>query len=115
MSELLHLTVKQSNACWRLFIDEVVRIASDVNVIKCIDDCFNVKTLLHSTLSQSNDKQLMFELLHLISMKLNALTMLFDVKKTASDFQRSDALTKLFVIKTAAFDAEIIECTYEIV
>ena len=109
--------------------------ASDADAIRCTGDwkwyqycciwcwdhqmhwrnCFDVSTLLHSISSRSDDRQLIFELLHSIAIKLNALTMLFDVRKTASDFERLNALTKLSVIKTAAFDAEIIECTDEIV
>ena len=55
------------------------------------------------------------ELLHSIAMRLNALTMLFDVKKTAPDPERSDALTKLFDCQTAAFDRETIRCTLTVV
>ena len=115
MSNMLHSAVKRSNARWQLSVDEVVRAASDADVIRCTDDCFVSKTLLHSISSRSDDRQLMSKLLHSIAMKLNALTMLFDVRKAASDFEQSNALTKLFVIKTAAFDAEIIECIDEIV
>ena len=95
MSKLLHSIVKRSNARWRLFVDEIIRTASDVDVIKCIDDCFVSKTL-HSASSRSNEKQLMFELLHSIAMRLNALTIENDVKH-------------------AAFDRETIKCTLTIV
>ena len=84
-------TIKCSDDCL------IVRTAFDVDVIKCTDGCFVSKTLLHSISSRSNDRQLMSELLHSITMKLNALTMLSDVRKAASDFERSNALTKLSV------------------
>ena len=97
--------------------DEVVRAASDVDVIRCTDDCFDVR-LLHSTSKRSDERQLMLKLLHLIAMKLDARWRLFeeiartasdvdvikctdgclDVRKTASDLERSDALTRLSVM-----------------
>ena len=96
MSKLLHPTVKRPNARWRLFVDEVARAASDANAIRCTGDwmkcqscciwcwnhqmhwrsCFDVSTL-HSTLSRSNERQLMPELLHSIAMRLNALANFF--------------------------------------
>ena len=38
-----------------------------------------------------------------------------DVREAAFDFERSDALTKLFDCQTAASDANVIRCTLTIV
>ena len=115
----------------------VKNAASDVDVIRCTDDCFDVNTLLHSVSSRSDEKQLMSKSLHLIAMRLNALTiendirhvafnretikctltivwkscqdciwcrchqmhwrLFVDVREAASDFEQSNALTKLSV------------------
>ena len=96
MSELLHSTVKRSNARWSLFVDEVVKTVFDVDVIKCTDDCLCQNVALHQTSSRSNKRQLMFEFLHLIATKSNALTELFDCQ-------------------TAAFVRETIKCTLTVV
>ena len=52
MSKLLNSIAIKLNARWRLF-EEIVRTASDVDVIKCTDDCFDVKETA-SDLKQSN-------------------------------------------------------------
>ena len=77
MLKLLHSIAMKLDARWRLF-EKIVRTAFDVDVIKCIDDCF-------------------------------------DVRKTASDFKQSNALTKLSDYQTAAFDVDVIKCTLTIV
>ena len=82
----LHSIVKWSNARWRLsvakirwlnvFRDETSKIAFDAQIVKCIDDfvCFFV---CYQTVKQTN--------------------CWFNVKKTAFNFEWSNALTKLFV------------------
>ena len=41
MSGMLHPTVKRPDARWRLSVDEVVRAASDADVIRCTDGCLD--------------------------------------------------------------------------
>ena len=82
---LLHSIVKRSNARWRLsvtkirwsnvFRNECRNAAFDVDVIKC--------TLTIISMSR----------LHSMSMSSNVLTKLFDVKKTAFNFERLNTLT----------------------
>ena len=91
--------------------------------------------MLHSTSSRSNERQLMFELLHSIAIRLNARWLLFEkivktasdvdvirctddcfnVKKIAFNFERSDALTKLFVISDDCIWCWCIKCIDEVV
>ena len=83
MSEVLHLMLISSNA---LTIKCNARHAAfDRETIKCTLTIVLMSELLHSISSRSDEKQLIFKLLHSIAIKLNALTMLFDVRKTASD------------------------------
>ena len=63
----------------------IVRTASDVDVIRCTDSCFDVSTLLHPAPSRSDDRQLMPELLHPIAMRLDALAVLSDCQTAAPD------------------------------
>ena len=51
MSGLLHLIVKRPDARWRLSVDEVVRVASDADTIKCTDGCLIVRRL-HPTVEK---------------------------------------------------------------
>ena len=76
----------------------IIRTTFDVDVIKCIDDCFVLKKL-HLILSRSNNKQLMFKLLHSIAMKLNALTIVFDVKITAFDVNVIKCTDNCLIVK----------------
>ena len=77
MFKLLHSIAMKLNADWRLF-EKIVETASDVDVIKCIDDCF-------------------------------------DVRETASDFERSNALTRLSVMSDDCIRCWCIRCTGEVV
>ena len=43
MSELLHPTVKRSDARWRLSVNEIVRAAFDIDVIRCTGGCLDVR------------------------------------------------------------------------
>ena len=53
MPGLLHPTVKRPDARWRLSIDEVARVASDADAIRCTGGCLDAR-LLHPTVKQSD-------------------------------------------------------------
>ena len=130
MSELLHPTVKRSDAYWRLSVDEVVRAASDADVIICIDGCLLSK-LLHSMLKSSNALTKLFDyqtaafnretirctltIVWLTRIKCCWLCVKMWCQMTALDADASNALTKLFDCQTAAFDRETIRCTLTVV
>ena len=113
MSEMLHLMLISSDA---LAIECDVRHAAfGHETIRCTLTIVLISGLLHPVSLQSDEKQLIFKLLHSIAIRLNALTMLSDVRKTAPDFERSNALTKLSDCQIAALDRETIKCTLTIV
>ena len=43
MPGLLHPTVKRPDARWRLSIDEVARVASDADAIRCTGGCLDAR------------------------------------------------------------------------
>ena len=93
MSEMLHSIVKRSDALTRLFWCQNCCTRSWNNQMRWrLSDCqnciwcrchqmhwqlFRCQAALHPTSSRSNKKLLMFKLLHLIAMKLNALTIVW--------------------------------------
>ena len=64
--------IMRQASCWF----DVRNAASDRDTIRCTDGCLDVR-LLHSISKRSDERQLMFKLLHSIAMKLNALTNFF--------------------------------------
>ena len=112
MSKLLHLMLKSSDALTKLFDCQIA--AFDREIVKCtltIVCCQNCiwcrchqmhwrNCLMSGCCTRSWNDQMhaddcLLSELHLMPMSSNALTKLFDVKETAFDFERSNALTKL--------------------
>ena len=95
-SNWLHSIAMKLNARWRLF-EKIVRAASDVDVIRCTDGCFNIRTVA------SNRETIKCTLtIVLISELLLHLTP-----------PRSDEWRLMF--KLTAFDCDEVRCTLTIV
>ena len=110
ISELLHLMLKSLNALTKLSWCQYVAFGPIAIRWEAVDvqiaafDCDEVRC--------TGEFFLISELLHLMPMSSDARWRLsVNVRETASDFERSDALAKLFDCQTAALDRETIRCT----
>ena len=107
MSELLHLILKSSNALTKLSDCQIA--AFNRKIIRCTLKVICDKSLLQS--ANCNVIRDKFEEAKVrYYCKCNVIR--YEISKILHlMLKSSNALTILFVIKTAAFDAKIIECT----